>query len=261
MDAINAKQLKQTQDMFQPHWPLWRKQVMSMLEGQVSQEGFKEKVDGWFEPLALYYTALCQVNQHTNLTRIDDAEGFLWRHILDSLTLWPWVIQGASVLDLGSGAGVPALPLALTRPDVTVVAVDSVQKKCTFIHDVGQMLGLTNLLVCHGRSEDMAHEPKYREQFDVVTARAVAAIPTLLELGVPFIKQNGQLLALKQQSAIENEIPLSQGAMAELKVKLLGVETINSPVLNGHVIARFSRCGELDARYPRFKNKPRKSPL
>lgn len=259
-------QFQQVKDALEPYWIEWQSSVLSFFANCAEGEGIEAShVSEWQRPLIQYYAGLFSVNQHTNLTRIDDAKGFLWRHVLDSMTLIPWVSQNATLLDLGTGAGFPAIPLALMRPDVRVTAVDSVQKKCRFIEDVATVMGLNNVTVLHTRSEELGHDVEYREQFDYVTARAVAALPTLIELGVPFLKESGLLLAMKQQSAVEEELPQSGKALDVLNATVLGVEPAcfqASPAeLLNHSIVRIGRTGELTSMYPRLKNKPRKSPL
>lgn len=217
--------------------------------------------------LQTLYTRLLETNQHTNLTRITDAEGFLTRHILDSWSLVPYLPNPQSqttlsILDIGSGAGFPVLPLALVyataRPTIHFHAVDSVAKKVGFIQQAAGELDLSNLTAHHTRVEDFAHQEAYREQMACVTARAVAAMPTLLELALPCLQVGGQLLAQKSVSGWAAETKDAQTALKLLHAKI----SATHPGLTGDtVIGVVEKRKATPKRYPRGQNQPRKTPL
>ncbi len=141
---------------------------------------------------------LLEQNQLFNLTAIKTPEGAALLHFADSLTLSEFVPEGANLLDIGSGAGFPAIPLAIARPDVTITALDSTQKRIDFINRCAEMLGLDNLhAVCH-RAEDVTGKD-FKEAYDIVTARAVAPYPILLELAIPAVRIGGEFVAMKSK--------------------------------------------------------------
>jgi len=206
------------------------------------------------------YEHLLEVNRHTNLTRITALDDFLHRHLLDSLTLAPFLPAGAKVADIGSGAGFPALPLAIARPDIQVIAVESVGKKCAFIRACAEKLNLSGLTVLNQRSEDMGQDPQFREQFDIVTARAVAALPSLLELCLPLVKVGGAFLSMKGLS-YETELAAAENALKMLGGELKEVKTFVHPSLSGSRLLIIHKVQSTPAKYPRGVGLPVKNPL
>lgn len=206
------------------------------------------------------YRLLLVANQHTNLTRLTAPEDFLNRHLLDSLTISPWVPPQSRVVDVGSGAGFPALPLAWHRPDVQVTAVDSVGKKCDFIRSAAESLNLTNLQVLHARSELMGQDKTWREQADCVTARAVAPLNVLLELCLPLLKPDGVFLAMKGVS-FDAELAAAQRAIRFLGAELQQIVTFEPAVLQGSRLLVFKKQAPTPAQYPRSPGTPAKKPL
>ena len=152
------------------------------------------------------------VNQTMNLTAIKEEKAVILRHYVDSLTISAQIPQGASLLDVGCGAGFPTLPLAIARPDLTITALDSTAKRIAYVKETAELLGLRNVTAIAGRAEEFAHQETYRERFDVVTARAVAALPVLCELCLPFARLGGTVIAMKSAQA-EEEIAQSARCM------------------------------------------------
>jgi len=169
----------------------------------------------------LYEQILLRENAKYNLTAITDPEEIRRKHFADSLALLddaPCPLpQGASLLDVGAGGGFPGVPLKLARPDIALTLLEATGKKARFLALLAQELGI-EATVLHARAEDAAHDPAYREQFDAVTARAVAALPTLCELCLPFVKVGGVFVAYKGPKA-EEELRAAAGA-----IKILGAE-------------------------------------
>ncbi|MBK8190141.1 MAG: 16S rRNA (guanine(527)-N(7))-methyltransferase RsmG [Vampirovibrionales bacterium] len=160
------------------------------------------------------YHALIEANRTMNLTRLTAPEDFLRRHALDSLTVLPFIPHGARVADVGSGAGFPALPLALARPDLSVVAIEATGKKCRFIEAMREALALeSRLTVVNARSEDLTRHPDFAGRFDVVTARAVAALPKLAPWTLPLLKPGGRLLAIKGRPTARQELTAAKDAL------------------------------------------------
>jgi len=171
------------------------------------------------EQFHIYYQELIDWNQRMNLTRITDYEEVQIKHFLDSLTVALALkppIGSVSLIDVGTGAGIPGVPLKILLPDIKLVLLDATAKKAAFLHHIKHKLGLDNVDIVVGRAEDVAHEAQYREKFELVLSRAVAQLPTLVELTLPFCAIGGSFVAQKK-GAIDPEI--SQAARV---ISLLG---------------------------------------
>lgn len=178
------------------------------------------------EQMFLLSDALYETNKIMNLTAITDEKGMILRHIVDSLLISGHISAGSTVVDIGCGAGFPTLPLAVLRPDLQICAIDSTEKKIDFVKSTAELLGLENVHTVCGRAEELAHLPKYREKFDFATARAVAALPVLCELTLPFVKLGGSLVAMKAKDAAK-ELSESEKAIETL----CGEEALKNLVL------------------------------
>ena len=153
---------------------------------------------GEYQPFARYCGMLQEWNQRMNLTAITDDQGVAEKHFLDSLlplTLWE-LPRGARLIDVGTGAGFPAVPIKLLRPDIQITLLDSLQKRLTFLEAVCGQLGIQAELL-HARAEDAGRDPARRERYDVATSRAVAGMDLLAEYCLPLVRPGGVLLALK----------------------------------------------------------------
>lgn len=218
------------------------------------------------EQFDAYARLLCEWNEKMNLTGITDPYGIVIRHFLDSLTLVPLLPDTATLIDVGTGAGFPAIPAAIARPDVRVTLLDSLQKRLTFLNVVCEELGLKAQTV-HARAEDGGQRPDLRESFDAATARAVASLPTLCEYCVPFVKRGGVFVALKGPDS-DAEI-----ASATVAAKVLGAsyrttirETVpRHPAEGEEVLSRrlivFDKVVATPKAYPRPAAKIAKKPL
>lgn len=184
--------------------------------------------DGVIEKIGDYLARLLAMNEQMNLTAIDNPDAAWERHVLDALTLVPLldhVPAGARLIDIGSGGGVPGIPLAIARSDLLVMLVESTQKKAAFLTAVATAMGLSNVRVSAERAEALATGP-LRGTFDVVTARAVARLSQLLPITAPFAKPGGQLLLIKGQKANEE---LAEAARVLVKQKTQHVKTSVTP--------------------------------
>lgn len=167
------------------------------------------------EKLNILIDRMTSVNENMNLTAITEAQDIILKHIADSATIIKYIPQNARLLDVGTGGGFPALPVAIIRPDVSVYALDSTAKKLRYIDETAELLGLTNIKTVNGRAEELGKSVNYRERFDVVTARAVSALNILSELCVPFVKIGGFFISMKGSSA-EEEISLAKSGIIQL---------------------------------------------
>lgn len=203
-----------------------------------------------------YQEMLIETNKKFNLTSIDDPKEIKIKHFEDSLTIKNYINKGMKVLDIGSGAGFPGIPLRIEK-DFDLTLIDSVNKKVNFMNEVIEELGLDNTRAIHVRAEDFAKD--HREEFDLVISRAVANLSTLLEYGLPFLKVGGIFIAMKGPKA-EEEIEEAQNAF-----KILGGELINIDTIDLHVNTRknilIKKVRSTKKKYPRGKNQAKKNPL
>lgn len=214
---------------------------------------------GCVETLAAFADFLLAENEKYNLTAVTDDGEVAVKHFADSLFALPLIKSGATVADIGSGAGIPAIPLSVARKDITVTAVESIGKKAEFIKTASRNLDIGNLNVENKRIEDFGHSAG-RGAFDCVTARAVAPLATLLEYAIPLLKTGGKFLAYKGKRADEEVAAAEEAA----KVFHAKIEKVSRYVLeNGEerVIIVYVKEADTPAKYPRGQNKPRKSPV
>jgi 16S rRNA (guanine527-N7)-methyltransferase len=215
--------------------------------------------------LTRYRDAILAGSQRFNLTAIKDAEGIERRLFLDALALVAALQQrellpaGCRVLDIGSGAGLPGLPVEIARPDLHITLLEATGKKCTFLRETIEELGLEKADVVEGRAEELAHGPPLREAFDVVIARAVAPMPVLVEYALPFLRVGGHLAAPKGTGA-EREVEEAARALEELggvvrEVVVLPVEDMVS------TLVLVEKTRPTPERFPRRTGIPSKRPL
>jgi 16S rRNA (guanine527-N7)-methyltransferase len=213
----------------------------------------KEKLDA-FRALLLEY------NQKYNLTTILEEKDVYYKHFLDSAAGMDLFTQGARVAEIGSGAGFPSMVLKLLRDDLSFDLFESVGKKCEFLRAVVDNFALKNVHIYNLRAEDGAKDPKFREKYDFVTARAVARMNTLSEYCLPFVKKGGKFIAYK--SGDTTEIEEAQNAYKTLGGKLINVIEYSLPEDYGdRVLAVVEKVKPTPPRYPRGQGKERKNPL
>lgn len=162
---------------------------------------------------------MLEANQKMNLTALRDEKSVISRHIADCLLAAKHLPKSGSLLDVGSGGGMPALPFAVVRPDLSITALDATAKKTAYIASAAKELGLKNVRIMTGRAEELALDPHYRESFDMVCARAVAELRVLLEWCIPFVKTGGMFLSLKGKNA-GTELANAENAMKTLSCTL-----------------------------------------
>ena len=161
---------------------------------------------------------MLKVNESMNLTTITDHSQIILKHYLDSLTVSAYIPHGASVIDVGCGAGFPSLPLALCREDIRITALDSTAKRTAYVQETAELLGIKNLTTITDRAESLAKKPEHREKYSIAVARAVADLPVLCELCLPFVKTGGAFISMKASKGDEeferagNAIKLCGGA-------------------------------------------------
>lgn len=206
-----------------------------------------------------YYKLLVSWNEKFNLTTITSMEDVIVKHFLDSVIAYKSIKQDAKIIDIGAGAGFPSLPLKILRPDLTVLMVDSVNKKVTFLQEVINELSLNNITTIHSRVEDLANKKEYREQFDFCVSRAVASLNTLSEYALPFVKLGGEMLAYKANE-IEEELEVSKKAITVLGGKISEILKFNIEGVDRKVV-KILKQSSTPLKYPRSGNKPRLAPI
>ena len=214
------------------------------------------------ERFAAYHALLTAANARFNLTRVpDDPREAADRNYLDCIAPlagpWPPV---RTLIDVGSGAGFPGVPLAILRPDVHVVLLDALDKRVRFLREVIAALEL-NAEAVHLRAEEAARLPELRERFDLATARAVAPVNVLAELLLPFVRPGGHMLALKGP-ALAGEMEEARGALALLSGEVERTAAVTIPGRDwAHTAVWIRKTGPVDAKYPRKPGIPGKRPL
>lgn len=212
------------------------------------------------EQFALYEALIKEYNEKYNLTTILEKKDMFYKHFLDSSVGEPLFSKGASVLEVGSGAGFPSIPLKILRPDLNFTLLESVGKKCEFLRVVVDKLGLTDMNIYQSRAEELAKDARFREKFDFATARAVARMNTLSEYCLPFVKVGGKFIAYK--SGEETEIEEAGSAYQTLGAKLLKVYRYELPEGYGtRTLAVVEKVKPTPNKYPRGQGKERKNPL
>ena len=215
---------------------------------------------------ATYYDELTDWNRRINLTRITDPAEVQVKHFLDSLTVTltlksPLNAPGLTCIDVGSGAGLPGIPLKIMLPDIELTLLEALAKKADFLRHVTGKLGLDNVEVVIGRAEEVAHEAKYREKFALVLSRAVAPLPTLAELTLPFCAVAGSFICQKK-GAIEPEISRAERAIGFLGGELRVVKRIDlTEFTDERYLVIIDKVSPTPGKYPRRAGVPKKSPI
>lgn len=218
--------------------------------------------DGQLSQFCAFNERLVEMNKVMNLTAITDPKGVAIKHMADSLSCYDpaYFKEGARVLDLGTGAGFPGLPLLIYRPDLNVTFFDSLQKRLTFLENTVRDIGLTASFL-HGRAEEMAHKPEYRSAFDIVTSRAVARLNILAEWALPYVKTGGYFISLKG-AQYEDELAEGEKALQILGGKVAEVRPVHLPGLDDvRAVLYIEKVKESPKKYPRKPKMAAKNPL
>ncbi|MDB6250819.1 16S rRNA (guanine(527)-N(7))-methyltransferase RsmG [Lactobacillus amylovorus] len=231
---------------------------------ELSKHNF-ELTDKQKQQFKLYFKMLIEVNEHVNLTRITEEDEVYLKHFYDSITpLFTFGAifkDGATLCDVGAGAGFPSIPLKILKPGLKVTIVDSLQKRLNFLKDLISELGLTDVELVHGRAEDVGQNKLYRERFDIVTARAVARMSVLSEYCLPLVKKGGYFVALKGPKA-EDELDDGKKALEVLGGKLIKDEELTLPESEEErTLVLVQKVKSTPKKYPRQAGTPRRKPI
>lgn len=209
-----------------------------------------------------YFNMLVEWNEKINLTAITDAEGVAVKHFADSLAFLNYVdvAEGASVIDVGTGAGFPGVVLKIARPDIRLTLLDSLNKRLNFLNEITKKLGISAVLI-HSRAEDVARNENLRETFDFAVARAVAQLNILSEYCLPYVKTGGSFVAMKGPRA-QQEIEGAQIALNSLGGRIKNIFEFSLPMDGGdRTIAVIEKHTRTPFKYPRNSGKIKSKPL
>ena len=210
-----------------------------------------------------YFELLVEWNEKMNLTAITDQPSVYLKHFYDSISMAFYVdfSKGQSICDVGAGAGFPSIPLKICFPQLKVTIVDSLNKRIQFLTHLSEQLGLSEVEFVHARAEEFGQNPQYREQYDIVTARAVARLTVLSELCIPLVKKGGQFVAMKAAAA-QDELFDAKKALTTLGAEKTKEFTFTLPIENSErSLFVFDKIKNTPKKYPRKPGVPNKTPL
>lgn len=206
---------------------------------------------------------MLEVNKSMNLTAITEENAVILKHYADSVSIASEIPEGASLIDVGCGAGFPTLPLAIFRPDIKITALDGTAKRIDYVRSTAAKLGLSNVTAVAARAEEYSRIAERREGFDIATARAVASLPVLCEICLPFVKVGGKFIAMKasqglsEAEASKNAAKTCGGSIVEIKELSL----IGDGEPEKRVVITISKKSRTPDKYPRHYSQISKKPL
>ena len=208
-----------------------------------------------------YMKLLIEWNEKINLTAITEPEEIILKHFVDSLTIAKYIKKDAQLVDVGTGAGFPGIPLKIYRKDIKITLMDSLNKRINFLKEVIEKLGLKEIKTVHSRAEEFGKNKNYREKFDISTSRAVANMSTLAEYLIPCLKESGIAIAMKGPD-VEEELEKSKNAIQTLGGEISNIENFNLPDsdIKRNVIL-IKKIKKTPAKFPRKPGTPAKEPL
>lgn len=234
----------------------FEKEIMEYVE-ELGIKLSKEQAEMFF----YYMNLLLEWNEKINLTAITEEKEVIVKHFVDSLTIAKYIPEGASLVDVGTGAGFPGIPLKIIRDDLKITLLDSLQKRINFLDVVIKELNLENIDTIHARVEEFGKNSKYRESFEVATSRAVANLSTLTEYLLPLVKLRGIAICMKG-SSVEEELETSKKAINVLGGKVSNVFEFDLPKTDiKRNIVIVDKINKTPSKYPRKPGMPSKEPI
>lgn len=221
-----------------------------------------ELTENQLEKFEKFYEYLIEKNKVMNLTAITDEREVVYKHFIDSIALISQIdLDGKKVIDVGTGAGFPGIPLAIVLSNTQFLLMDSLNKRINFLNEVKEICDLENVSTVHARAEELGRNTQYREKFDVCVSRAVANMSTLLEYCVPFVKVGGIFVSYKSGEVMD-ELIAAENAQKQLFCKKKAIIKFGLPNTNiNRSFVLFEKKKELNKKYPRQGGKPKKNPL
>lgn len=213
------------------------------------------------EQFFVYMNLLIEWNEKMNLTAITEPEEIVLKHFIDSVTILNKLDNYAKIVDVGTGAGFPGIPLSIMNPTLKITLVDSLNKRLIFLQEVVNKLNLKNIEIVHARAEEFGQNKKYRESFDFATSRAVANLSTLSEYLIPLVKVKGKVISMKAAEA-QDEINDAKKAIEILGGKIEKIDEFNLPQSDiGRTVITIKKEKQTPNKYPRKPGTPSKEPL
>lgn len=208
-----------------------------------------------------YMQLLIEWNEKMNLTAITEPNEIILKHFIDSITILKDITCGTTLVDVGTGAGFPGIPLSIMNENIKITLVDSLNKRLIFLQEVIKELNLKNVEIVHARAEEFGQNKEYRERFDIATSRAVANLSTLSEYLLPLVKVKGKCICMKASEAQE-EIEQAKKAIEVLGGTIENVKEFNLPESDiGRTIIKIVKIKETPKKYPRKPGTPSKEPI
>lgn len=228
--------------------------------GQIGIELTDYQIDQFYD----YYELLIHWNSMVNLTAITQMEEVVTKHFVDSLTLKKIIVdidqKLLKLIDVGTGAGFPGIPLKIVFPELEVTLLDSLNKRVKFLNEVIENLKLKGITAVHGRAEDMGRDKVSRETYDLCVSRAVANLATLSEYCMPFVKTGGYFIPYKS-GKLEEELENGKGAVRKLNGEIEDILTFTLPNADERCLVKIRKTGIMSKKYPRKAGMPSKEPL
>ena len=208
-----------------------------------------------------YMNLLIEWNKKINLTAIVEPKDIILKHFIDSLTIEKYIKKGENIIDVGTGAGFPGIPLKIAREDLKITLADSLNKRINFLNEVINKLNLKDIETIHTRAEELGKNKKYREKFDIATSRAVANMSTLSEYLIPFIKVKGGCICMKS-SDIDTELENAKKAINILGCEIESKDKFNLPNSDlGRSVIILRKVKNTPSKFPRKAGTPAKEPI
>ena len=208
-----------------------------------------------------YMNLLIEWNEKMNLTAITEPDEIILKHFIDSITILKELEDGSKLVDVGTGAGFPGIPLSIMNPTLKITLVDSLNKRLIFLQEVVNKLKLENIEIVHARAEEFGQNKKYREQFDIATSRAVANLSTLSEYLIPLVKIGGKVISMKAAEA-KQELNEAKKAIEVLGGTVEKVDEFNLPQSDiGRTVIIIRKNKITPNKYPRKPGTPSKEPI
>ena len=208
-----------------------------------------------------YMNLLLDWNEKINLTAITEVDDVILKHFIDSMTILKYIEDGSKIIDVGTGAGFPGIPIAIMKEDTEINLLDSLNKRINFLKEVCSELKIDNVEAIHGRAEEMGQNKQHREKYDITISRAVANMTTLVEYLLPFVKVGGICICMKG-AEIDKELEEAKFAIKELGGEIVNQEKFmlpNSDMARNIVLIK--KIKQTSNKYPRKAGTPSKSPM
>lgn len=229
------------------------KEYMNKINIEISDK----QIEKFFD----YMNLLLEWNEKINLTAITEPEDIILKHFVDCATILKYIKDEDKIIDIGTGAGFPGIPLKILNEKLDITLMDSLNKRIIFLNEIINELDLKNIVAIHARAEELARNKEYREKFDIATSRAVANLSTLSEYMLPFVKKDGMVISMKG-SNIEEEVKNAKKAIKILGGEIEKIDNFNLANTNNiRNIITIKKVVKTPKEFPRKAGKPSKEPI